>query len=126
MNDDAFEKKLESLAGSLSRPDPTPEWKADILARARREAATPSPSPGRTLPPRWLMTAWCAAWAVIAVLHFSTPTGTVIGQSAAPLADARRGSDTRSDTPSSASSSLTLLAFHRELSTTTTTRFDIP
>ena len=38
MNDDEFEKKLQSLTGALHRPDPTPAWKADILARALREA----------------------------------------------------------------------------------------
>jgi hypothetical protein len=129
MNDDAFEKKLESLAGALPRLDPTPQWKADILARARREAGASIATPRRVLPPRWLMTVWCTAWAVIAMLHISTPAGTSIQESAAPLAGTKRGSDTRSDTPSADSSSLTLLAFHRELSTTsssTTTRFDIP
>jgi hypothetical protein len=125
MNDDAFEKKLESLAGELPRPDPTPQWKADILARARREAAVSTATPRRILPPRWLMTVWCTAWAVIAMLHFSTPAGPSTGEHAAPLADTKRSSDTGSDAPSTDSSSLTLLAFHRELSTTTT-RFDIP
>ena len=53
MKDD-FEKKLMALAGALHRPDPTPAWKADILARARREAgAIPI-----KLPPRALALAW--------------------------------------------------------------------
>jgi hypothetical protein len=71
MNDDAFEKKLRALTSPLRRPDPTPAWKADILARARREAdAIPRQ---RHLPPRWLMLAWAAAWVVILVMNFSMP-----------------------------------------------------
>jgi hypothetical protein len=70
MNDD-FEKKLLTLTGALRRPDPTPAWKGDILARARREAeAIPMK---RMLPPRLLMLAWAAAWAAIALLSFATP-----------------------------------------------------
>lgn len=71
MNDEEFEKKLVDLAGALQRPDPTAGWKADILARARREAAA-SPSRG-FLPPRWLMAAWVAAWVAIAWMSFTTP-----------------------------------------------------
>ncbi|RBP35183.1 hypothetical protein DES53_1259 [Roseimicrobium gellanilyticum] len=133
MNDDAFEKKLESLAGALPRPDPTPQWKADILARARREAnadvgsATTTSAPAhRRLPPRWLMTVWCAAWAVIALLHFSTPADTTSYQST-QLVETKRAVEPRSSTDATDASSLTLLAFHRELSSgATTTRFDIP
>jgi hypothetical protein len=72
MNDDEFETKLRALTGALRRPDPTPAWKADILARARREAeAIPLP---HTLPPRWLMLSWAAAWVAILALNFTTPT----------------------------------------------------
>ena len=67
MNDEEFEKKLHALTGALERPDPTSAWKADILARARREAATSSSR--RILPPRWLM----ASWVAIAWMSFTTP-----------------------------------------------------
>jgi hypothetical protein len=71
MNDDDFEKKLHALTGALQRPDPTPAWKADILARARREADA---SPVKhTLPPHWLMLSWAVAWAGIIALHFTSP-----------------------------------------------------
>ena len=71
MNDDDFEKKLHTLTGALHRPDPTPTWKADILARARREAdAIPFK---RMLPPRWLMLGWAAAWAVILAMNLAAP-----------------------------------------------------
>ena len=70
MNDD-FEKELRALTRALRRPDPTPAWKADILARARREAeALPMK---RMLPPRWLMTSWAAAWIAIVALDFTAP-----------------------------------------------------
>ena len=71
MNDDDFEKKLHALTGALHRPDPTPAWKAGILARARREAdAIPFK---RLLPPRWLMLGWAAAWAVILAMNLTAP-----------------------------------------------------
>jgi hypothetical protein len=73
-NDDDFEKKLHALTGALHRPDPTPAWKADILARARREADTIPFK--RTLPPRWLMLGWAAAWAAILVMNFTAPRDT--------------------------------------------------
>jgi len=74
MNDDDFEKKLHALTGALHRPDPTPAWKAGILARARREAgAIPL---NRTMPPRWLMLSWAAAWAAILALNFAAPRDT--------------------------------------------------
>jgi hypothetical protein len=134
MNEDAFEKKLESLAGAVPRPDPTPQWKADILARARREAATVTASPSNTttprrvLPPRWLMTVWCTAWAVIAFLHFSKPsdTGTTASWSVAQLVEAKRTPETGPQTQHAGASPLTLLALNRELSTGTITTFDIP
>jgi hypothetical protein len=128
MNDDAFEQKLESLAGALPRPDPTPQWKADILARARREADAEAATPRRTLPPRWLMTVWCTTWAVIAVLHFSTPSDTAaISEHSTQLVEAKQSARAGPGAHSTDFSSLTLLAFHRELSSgATTTRFEIP
>ena len=71
MNDDEFENKLRAVTRSLHRPDPTPSWKADILTRANYEAsATPV---SHTLPPRWLLVTWAAAWLVIALLGLTTP-----------------------------------------------------
>jgi hypothetical protein len=70
MNDD-LESKLHALTGALRRPDPTPAWKTDILARARREA-TVIPLK-QTLPPRWLMLGWAAAWMAILALNFTAP-----------------------------------------------------
>ncbi len=72
MNDDEFEKKLHTLTGALHRPDPTPAWKAEILARARREAAAIPFK--RTLPPRSLMFGWAAAWVAILVMDFTAPS----------------------------------------------------
>lgn len=134
MNDDAFEKKLESLAGAMPRPDPTPQWKADILARARREAANVTATPTtataahRVLPPRWLMTVWCSAWAVIVFLHFSKPADTTTTASWATVqpVDTKRTPQTAPETQHVGASSLTLLALNRELSTGTVTTFDIP
>lgn len=71
MNDEDFEKKLHALTNALERPDPTPAWKSNILARARRETATSSSR--RLLPPRWLMASWGAAWLAIAWMSFTTP-----------------------------------------------------
>lgn len=71
MNDEEFEKKLHALTGALERPDPTAAWKTEILARARREAATSSPS--QILPPRWLLATWAAAWVAIVWMSFTTP-----------------------------------------------------
>ncbi|QIF05269.1 hypothetical protein [Roseimicrobium sp. ORNL1] len=127
MNDDAFEKKLESLAGAMPRPDPTPQWKAEILARARREAEASAVTPRRVLPPRWLMTVWCTAWVAIALLRFSTPADSTPIRTAPQLVEAKRAAKADAHANSTAASSLTLLAFHRELSKdATTTRFDIP
>jgi anti-sigma-K factor RskA len=104
-NDDEFEKKLQSLTSALHRPDPTPEWKADILARAMREADAARQK--RTLlPPRWLMVTWGTAWAAIVVLNFAAPqtsiqTGSpqIAAPSAAPGGPAAQ----------------TLLAYNRQL-----------
>ena len=71
MNDNELEQKLRALTDTLRRPDPTPEWKADILSRALREA---SPIPiHRTLPPRWLMAGWAAAWILVIAMNVSMP-----------------------------------------------------
>jgi hypothetical protein len=128
MNDDAFEKKLESLAGSLPRPDPTPQWKADILARARREAATPAASalPRRALPPRWLMAAWCTAWALIVLMHVTTPADHSVAGTSTPLATAMPKSGKASALRGDAPTTLTLLAFHRELSASSISTYDTP
>jgi hypothetical protein len=70
MNDD-FEKNLLALASNARRPDPTAAWKAEILARARREATPPSPSPSPR--PHKLMLAWAAAWLAILAMYFTMP-----------------------------------------------------
>lgn len=68
MNNDALEDKLRALASQLQRPDPTPEWKAEILARAAQARTKAAP---RT--PRWLLATLGAAWVLIAALRLSTP-----------------------------------------------------
>lgn len=106
MNDEDFEKKLAALTGAIPRPDPTLRWKADILARARREAdagagtgaATAdaagknpdaTPPARRLLPPRWLMATWGAAWVLIVGMNLSMPrTGGQAGSSASTTATA--------------------------------------
>ena len=77
MNDDDFEAKLRALTGVLQRPDPTREWKAEILARARRDSEIRAP--------RWLLRSLGAAWIVSAILHFATPD-TATARSQASLA----------------------------------------
>lgn len=109
-DDTDFEKKLRALAGALRRPDPTPAWKADILARARREAdAIPT---ARLLPPRLLTFTWAAAWVAIALLSIATPRNPDRNPSSDPavsLADRNHASATAIDT-----SLQTLVAFHRQ------------
>jgi hypothetical protein len=79
------------------------------------------------LPPRWLMTVWCTAWVAITLMHFSTPADTATGVAPAQLAETKRDIDAGAGRHSTDSSSFTLLAFHRELtSNPNTTRFDIP
>lgn len=73
MNDDVFERKLAALAGRAQPSDPTPAWKAEILARAKREAA--GATARRGLPPRWLLLAWSAAWVLIVLMRLTTPEG---------------------------------------------------
>lgn len=83
MNHDGFENKLLSLTRELHRPDPTAQWKDDIIARALREA---EPAKTRVLPPRWLMGAWAAAWAAVVALTFSAPNTTPPTSSSAEVA----------------------------------------
>jgi hypothetical protein len=73
MNDDPFERQLRALSAGLRRPDPTPAWKTEILARAQREAKAQPPA--RMLPPRWLMLSWATAWAAIVLLYVTGPRG---------------------------------------------------
>lgn len=69
MNDE-FELRIKTLARTISRHDPTPGWKVEILARANREASLVTM---RTfLPPRWLALGWAAAWTGILLLGWST------------------------------------------------------
>ena len=112
MNDDAFEKKLRERIGVVQRPDPTRAWKADILARARREAdAIPHE---RLLPPRWFIAALGVAWLVIFLMNAATPhdvsPGGMRAVAAVPKASARGGL-TDGD-------SWTLLAFHNRMNLT--------
>lgn len=105
MNDDDFEKKLQSLTSALHRPDPTPAWKADILGRALREAGATRPK--RTLlPPRWLVATWGTAWAAVVVLNLAAP------QSAMHSGSSQAISSTPEET---APASQTLLAYNRQL-----------
>ena len=105
MNDDDFEKKLQSLTGALHRPDPTPEWKADILARAMREANAARPNRS-LLPPRWLIATWGTAWAAVVVLNLAAPQTPVQSGSSQGIA-------TAPDTKPPASE--TLMAYNRQL-----------
>ena len=106
MNDDDIEKKLRALTGALHRPDPTPVWKADILARARREAdAIPMK---RTLPPKWLALSWAAAWAAILALNLTAPK-----DAASPAA--RGFAATHAGSAGLSASPQTLLAFQRNM-----------
>ena len=109
MNDDEFENKLRALTGRLHRPDPTPAWKADILVRARREADAMAPA--RTLPPRWLVATWAAAWAAILLMNFTGPQETASRTThEAAAAKPMPGPDT-----SSHGDSWALLAFHQRM-----------
>ena len=105
MNNDDFEQKLQALTHALHRPDPTPAWKADILARARHEAGA---VPFKTVPPRWLMLSWAAAWVVIALMSFTTPRD--VDQSAASNLAASHAA-----VPHTTTSPETLIAFQRHL-----------
>ena len=116
MNDDDFEQKLHALAGALHCPDPTPAWKADILARARREAvAIPIK---RMLPPRWLMLGWASAWAAIVAMNLTVPRDPDV-RSGQGVAVASPG-PMQSGSPDITAP--TLLAFHQHLKL----NFDLP
>ena len=65
MNDDEFEDKLHALTDRLSRPDPTPAWKTDILAHAREAC--------RIRAPRWYLVSLGMVWICIGILWLSTP-----------------------------------------------------
>ena len=111
MNDDDFEKKLLALTGAAGRPDPTPAWKADILARALREAeAAPAT---RLAPPRWLMLSWAAAWTAILALSFTTPRDTTPGAERRTAAAPAKGQVT--DAQGADPATQTLFAFHRHM-----------
>ena len=105
MNDDDFEKKLPSLTSALHRPDPTPAWKADILARAMREADVAHPKRS-LMPPRWLLVTWGTAWAAIVLLNLAAPQTSTPAASPQAIAAA---SDVN------APASKTLLAYNRQI-----------
>lgn len=109
MNDEDFEKKLHDLTGALHRPDPTPAWKADILARARREAAVIPMK--RNLPPRWLMLGWAAAWAAVLVMNFTSTQDSISDYAVNKVKAAAGTTSPQGDAP-------TLLAFHQQLNQT--------
>jgi hypothetical protein len=84
MNDEEFEDKLRALTAKLGRPDPTQGWKADILSHARhsREGRLPGA-------PRLLVVVLGAAWLLIAILRFTTPSDMAVmptERSTTPLA----------------------------------------
>ena len=109
MNNDDIEKKLRALTGALHRPDPTPTWKADILARARLEASVADAIPmKRTFPPGWLVLSWAAAWVAILALNFTTPKD--VASSAA-----RGFAITHAPSTELSASPQTLLAFQRNM-----------
>jgi len=111
MNDDNFEKKLLALTGAAGRPDPTPAWKAEILARALRE--TEAAPVIRLAPPRWLLLSWAAAWTAILVLSFTTPRDTMPG--AARRISAASATDHSPGAPGADPATPTLFAFHQRM-----------
>lgn len=110
MNDEDFENKLREITGALHRPDPTPAWKADILARACREADATRTT--RLLPPRWLMTTWAAAWVAILAMNFFTQRD---GASDIALNSSPAQKQTSPDLTSPQGGLPTLIAFHQRL-----------
>jgi hypothetical protein len=107
MNDDPFEQKLRRITGHLSRPDPTPEWKAEILARALQEARPVAPN--RALPPRWLVACWSLAWLAILALHFSAPSNPD------PSSPGQTAASQSAPSPEATSGVMTLLALQQQL-----------
>ena len=63
MNDE-FESRIETLARNISRHDPTPGWKTEILASFVQLRTF--------LPPRWLALGWAAAWTGTLLLGWCT------------------------------------------------------
>jgi len=102
MNDDDFEQKLREASRALSHSDPTPAWKEEILATARREAGA------IFAPPRPLLFAWAAAWAAIVVLSLSTP------RNAGPAATSGLTGSRAESNPVISSGAPTLFAFEQE------------
>jgi hypothetical protein len=88
MNDE-FESRVKTLARTISRDDPTPDWKSEILAKARREASFVQL---RTfLPPRWLAVGWAAAWTGILLLGWSAhSTSQQIARAIPPTSPSRK------------------------------------
>ena len=107
MNDDECENKLRALTGARRRPDSIPAWKADILARARREAKAGTIA----LPPRWLALSWAAAWAVILLMNFTTPRNPALRASHEP-AEEKTESKSVASLPRQSSA---LFAFHQRM-----------
>ena len=70
MNDDDFEAKLQALTGAMRRADPTAEWKAVILQRARAASVLQL----LPRPPRWLSAGLAACWIASATLYCLTPS----------------------------------------------------
>ncbi len=69
MNPEDFEQALSRDLASVPRHDPTPAWKAEILARAA------APAKGKVITfPRLVLLAWAACWATACILHFMTPS----------------------------------------------------
>jgi hypothetical protein len=110
MNDDPFERQLRALSAGLRRPDPTPAWKAEILARAQREAATQLPV--RLGPPRWLMLSWTTAWAAIVLLYVTAPWDEAVREGV-ETAQAQQTAH-----PDRASDTSTLIAYEQQLQRT--------
>jgi hypothetical protein len=104
MTDGDFEAKLQALTGALRRTDPTPEWKADILERARAASVL------RRMPrlPRWLLAGLAACWTASAALYCLTP---VLPKSSATDSIAEAPPSPAVDAAPSA-----MLAFNRNLS----------
>jgi hypothetical protein len=112
MNNDEFENKLKAVTCALQRIDPTPAWKADILARARQEAiGIPFL---RALPPRWLMRTWVVAWIAILAMHFTSPSSPTSEMSL--IADVQSGHSDHAKATLASSGIPAFLAFNQRMS----------